>query len=132
VVIGLTGAPLLNDASSARGLMHRVAARLAPSDELALVAWKEQNLLMADRRARTFGFKRAPAHQWRDALAWQRERPARWILIDEAAMPACVDRSLAEDVGRSNRRSWWLVPASAGVACSSLNPSVGKRGAGGT
>lgn len=117
VVVGLVGAPLLNDASSARGLMQRVASRLAPHDELALVAWKEQVLLMADRPARTFGFKRAPAAQWRDAAAWQAQAPARrWILLEDVAMPACVDRAQAVDVGRSNRRGWWLVPARA-VRC---------------
>ncbi|TCZ84338.1 glycosyltransferase family 39 protein [Lysobacter sp. N42] len=117
VLVGLVGAPLLNDASSARGLMQRVGRHLPPGDELALVAWKEQLALMADRPVRTFGFRREPASQWRDALAWQAADPARrWILVEDVAMPACVDRRLALDMGRSNRRGWWLLPARA-VRC---------------
>jgi 4-amino-4-deoxy-L-arabinose transferase-like glycosyltransferase len=117
-IVGLVGAPLLNDASSARGLMRRVASHLAPHDELALVAWKEQVLLMADRRAETFGFRRDSNAQWADALAWQGAAPAgRWILVDAAALAPCVDRARAIDVGRSNRRGWWLVPAAATSAC---------------
>ena len=118
VLVGLVGAPLLNDASSARGLMQRAAQRLAPADELALVAWKEQMLLMADRPARTFGFKRDAAGQLGDALAWQRVAPARrWILMEDTALVACIDRAQAIDVGSSNRREWWLVPAAATSRC---------------
>ena len=51
----LIGYPLLNDASSSRGLMQAVGQRIGPQAELALVAWKEQNLLMADRPARVAG-----------------------------------------------------------------------------
>lgn len=132
VVLGLVGAPLLNDASSARGLMRRVEQRLARGDELALVAWKEQNLLMAPRPARTFGFKRDVDGQLRDALDWQHRAPAqRWILIDAAALPACVDRRAAFDAGRSNRRGWWLLPARATAACRALSlrapsPAAGR------
>jgi hypothetical protein len=98
--------------------MRRVASHLAPHDELALVAWKEQVLLMADRRAETFGFRRDSNAQWADALAWQGAAPAgRWILVDAAALAPCVDRARAIDVGRSNRRGWWLVPAAATSAC---------------
>lgn len=118
ILWGLAGAPMLNDASSARALMLRVADRLAPQDALALVAWKEQLLLMSDRPARTFGFKRAPGEQLADALAWQRVEPARrWILIEADAMPPCVERRRAVDAGRSNRRGWWLLPAAATARC---------------
>lgn len=118
VITGLAVQPLLNDASSARGLMQRAAGYMRPGDELALVAWKEQNLLMADRPARTFGFRRDAAAQLRDALAWQRQAPAtRWIMLEDTALPACVDATRAIDVGHSNRREWWLLPAPAASAC---------------
>lgn len=114
VGFGLVGAPLLNDASSARGLMTRVGTRIGPEAELGLVAWKEQNLLMADRPAATFGFLRPPAAQLRSALAWQSQAPQRrWLLIEATALDACIDRTRAERVGVANRREWWLVPAAA-------------------
>ncbi|GAB6195209.1 ArnT family glycosyltransferase [Lysobacter xanthus] len=118
LLIGLAAQPLLNDASSARGVMQRAEARLAPTDELGLVAWKEQNLLMAQRPARTFGFKRMPAEQFADALAWQRAVPSRrWLMLEDDALPSCIDRRLAVFVGHSNRREWWLLPPVASSAC---------------
>lgn len=117
VAFGLIGYPLVNDASSARALMQRVGSRIGPAAELGLVAWKEQNLLMADRPATTFGFSRPPAAQWADAINWQRQAPAtRWLLVDAAARGRCVDATGALDMGVANRRRWWLVPAAA-VAC---------------
>jgi 4-amino-4-deoxy-L-arabinose transferase-like glycosyltransferase len=114
---GLIGYPLLNDASSARGVMVRTGAHIGADAELGLVGWKEQNLLMADRTARTFGFKREPAAQLRSARAWQAQAPARrWLQVEGDALEACVDRARAIDRGVSNRREWWLLPAAASVA----------------
>jgi len=118
VGFGLLGYPLFNDASSSRGLMSRVGHRIGPDAQLALVGWKEQNLLMADRPARTFGFLRPAAEQHRAALAWQASDPARrWLLVEEAAIDTCVDRAQAVDMGTANRRGWWLLPGAATAAC---------------
>jgi 4-amino-4-deoxy-L-arabinose transferase-like glycosyltransferase len=116
VLYGLLSYPLLNDSSSARGLMTGVDRRLPADAQLGLVAWREQNLLMAQRPVATFGF-RVPWHeQLRQAIAWQGEVPQRrWLLVQEPALSQCIDRARAEFAGRSNRRAWWLVPATAVV-----------------
>ncbi|WP_166636878.1 ArnT family glycosyltransferase [Cognatilysobacter terrigena] len=136
LLVGLAAQPLLNDASSARGLMQRAAHIVGPTDEFALVAWKEQNLLMADRPARTFGFVRDPALQLRDALVWQREAPSRrWILLEDDALASCIDRARATFVGHSNRREWWLVPSDAAARCAAkpvVSPAAAVPEAGGT
>jgi 4-amino-4-deoxy-L-arabinose transferase-like glycosyltransferase len=117
VLFGLVGYPLLNESSSARGLMRTVGQRIGPEAELGLVAWKEQNLLMADRPAATFGFKRPHAEQLAQALAWQHAAPQRrWLLVQEPALSDCIDRARAQFIGRANRRQWWLVPQAAVVA----------------
>ncbi|WP_349985912.1 ArnT family glycosyltransferase [Stenotrophomonas sp. WHRI 8082] len=114
VLYSLVGYPHLNDSSSARGLMHRVGERIGVDAELGLVAWKEQNLLMADRPAATFGFQKKWDLQLREGVAWQAQAPAtRWLLVQEDALLACVDRSRAELAGIANRRRWWLVRAEA-------------------
>nr|WP_187770800.1 hypothetical protein [Lysobacter lacus] len=118
LLVGLVAQPLLNDASSARGVMQRAAMNMRPTDELALVAWKEQNLLMADRPARTFGFTRDVAAQFADALAWQRAAPTqRWLMLEDDALAPCIDRRAGIFVGHSNRREWWLLPLVASAAC---------------
>ena len=119
VLYSLVGAPLLNDGSSSRGLMREVGAAIGAQAELGLVGWREQQLLMADRPAVDFGFKRDPGLQFADALAWQRgNAAARWLLVEGSVMPACVDRARARDMGNANRRDWWLFRADATHACS--------------
>jgi len=118
VLYGVAAYPLLNDSSSARGLMVQAGQRLGPDAELGLVAWKEQNLLMADRPAATFGFVTPWKEQFVRGMQWQAQAPQRrWLMVQDAALPACVDRTRAEPVGLANRRAWWLVPATATAAC---------------
>src|SRR5262249_25616014 len=73
--------PLLNDSSSAAGLMRRAGEIVGPQAALGLVAWKEQNLLHADRRAVEFGFTRPWHEQLGAAIRWQEAESAstpRW------------------------------------------------------
>jgi 4-amino-4-deoxy-L-arabinose transferase-like glycosyltransferase len=106
--------PLLNDSSSAAGVMRRTGDIVGGDDELALVAWKEQNLLMADRHAIDFGFVKPWHAQLADAIRWQESAPAqRWIFILSGTMAPCVDPAKATYVGHANRREWWLFRADA-------------------
>ncbi len=114
VLYSLVGYPLLNDSSSARGLMQQVGTQIGADAELGLVAWKEQNLLMADRPAATFGFQKKWDAQLREGVDWLAQAPdRRWLLVQEDALLACVDRHRAEMAGIANRRRWWLVRAGA-------------------
>jgi len=106
---GLWASPLLNDSSSARGLMRQAGAAIGPDAELALVAWKEQNLLLADRKVVEFGFVKPVHLQLGEAIRWQEAKPdARWIFILADAMAPCIDQAKARYVGHANRREWWL------------------------
>jgi hypothetical protein len=94
--------------------MHAVGVRIGVQGELGLVAWKEQNLLMADRPAADFGFTRPWREQLSAAIRWQQAAPAqRWILLPDTALDPCILRSRAVDVGMSNRIDWWLFRADA-------------------
>ena len=119
VLYSLVGAPLLNDGSSSRGLMREVGAALGADAQLGLVGWREQQLLMADRPAKDFGFKRDPKLQFADGLKWQRQAPSspRWLLVEGATLPACVDKPMSRNMGNANRREWWLLPERATRAC---------------
>ncbi|MFT4246567.1 MAG: glycosyltransferase family 39 protein [Pseudomonas sp.] len=111
---GLAVYPVLNDFSSARAVMRQAVDMIPADAELGLVAWKEQNLLMAPRPVETFGFRVQWEDQLRRGVAWQAQRPGRrWLLVQEAALLKCVDRSRSREVGVANRRGWWLVPAAA-------------------
>lgn len=118
VLYSLVGAPLLNDGSSSRGLMRNVGLAIGADAQLGLVGWREQQLLMADRPATDFGFKRDVKLQFADALRWQRQQPhARWLLVEGSALQDCVDKPSAHDMGVANGRRWWLLQAEAAAAC---------------
>ncbi len=119
VLYSLVGAPLLNDGSSSRGLMRAVGQAIGPTAQLGLVGWREQQMLMADRPAADFGFKREISAQFADALTWQRAQPTtRWLLLVEGnSLPTCVVQTNARDMGIANGRRWWLLPANATQAC---------------
>jgi 4-amino-4-deoxy-L-arabinose transferase-like glycosyltransferase len=122
VLYGLLAYPLLDASSSSRDLMHDARLRIGPAAELGLVAWKEQNLLMAEGPVRTFGFRRAPQDQLRAAVAWQAQAPAaRWLMVQDTALSPCVDKAGAVALGAANRREWSLLPATATVCCAAAN-----------
>ncbi|MBN8726214.1 MAG: glycosyltransferase family 39 protein [Xanthomonadales bacterium] len=106
--------PLLNAERSAAGIMRRADVAIGPDAELGLVAWKEQNMLMADRPVQDFGFKRPWPAQFAAAVQWQAEAPAsRWLFAQAPATGGCVERGKVIDLGRANRRDWWLFRADA-------------------
>jgi 4-amino-4-deoxy-L-arabinose transferase-like glycosyltransferase len=114
VVWGVWAYPLLNDSSSSAGLMANARVHLGSQDEIGLVDWKEQNMLMLDQPATDFGFSTPTSQQFTRAAQWQATAPAtRWLFVQEPAMGHCVNRDKAIDVGHANRRNWWLFKADA-------------------
>jgi 4-amino-4-deoxy-L-arabinose transferase-like glycosyltransferase len=109
IVWGVGIAPRLNDSVSAAEVMRAADAIAGGSDEIALVAWKEQNLLMSPRPLKDFGFRREPAGQFERATAWLAEAPdRRWIFAQGDVVQACVERDRVRVAGWSNRRQWWM------------------------
>jgi len=124
---GLWAYPLLNDSSSAAALMQDVRARVPADEELGLVAWKEQNLLMLDRPATDFGFTVPWHEQYAAAVKWQAQAPAhRWLFALDGVMDKCVDRSKAISLGHANRREWWLFKADAVIPGCTPNEEVDR------
>ncbi|HEX5959768.1 MAG TPA: glycosyltransferase family 39 protein [Rhodanobacteraceae bacterium] len=132
---GLVAYPLLNGYSSSRAVMTRTAELVPADDPIALVAWKEQNLLMLDVLGRdtvTFGFKLAWHVQLQRALAWQAADPAhRWIFAYGKVLAPCVRMRDAIHVGHANRREWYLFARNAVVpgCVPSKNDDAGQFGA---
>ncbi|WP_266159500.1 ArnT family glycosyltransferase [Dyella silvatica] len=114
LVWSLWAYPLLNDSSSSAGLMRDVRAKLGPQDEVGLIDWTEQNLLMLERPAQDFGFKRPVPAQYAAGVQWQALAPAtRWLFAQDSSFGNCVQRGKAIDLGYANRRQWWLFKADA-------------------
>ena len=116
LVWGLWASPLLNDANSAVGVMRRAGQIAGPQAQIGMVGWKEQNLLMADRPVKDFGFRKPTELQFTEAVAWLAQAPQeRWIFGLREAVTACVDRSKVTVVGYANRRQWWMFRSDAVV-----------------
>ncbi|MGH8158852.1 MAG: ArnT family glycosyltransferase [Rhodanobacter sp.] len=113
---GLWGYPMLNGDRSARDVMLHARAIAGPDATIGLLAWKEQNLLMAQGPVAEFGFLKPWPQQYADAIGWLQQDPAhRWIFSLDDAMGTCVDRHHAIHVGHANRREWWMFKADAVV-----------------
>jgi 4-amino-4-deoxy-L-arabinose transferase-like glycosyltransferase len=113
-VYGLWGYPMLNGDRSARDVMVRARAIAGPDASIGLLAWKEQNLLMAQGPVAEFGFLEPWPQQYADAIAWLQAEPAhRWVFSLDEAMGRCVDRQRATYVGHANRREWWMFQSAA-------------------
>ncbi len=132
IVYGFGAYPLLDRARSARGVMQDAGAVIGAQAELGLVAWKEQNLLQADRRVSEFGFKQPAATQRAEARTWQLEQPQRrWLLIDAEDLGDCIDPARTRVVGVANRREWRLFRADAWRAgCAEPNADTAHGSAG--
>jgi 4-amino-4-deoxy-L-arabinose transferase-like glycosyltransferase len=116
ILYGVWGYPMLNGDRSARDVMLQARAIAGPGTTIGLLAWKEQNLLMAQGPVTEFGFLKPWPQQYADAIAWQRQAPAqRWIFSLDQAMGRCVDRHRAIHVGHANGREWWMFKADAAV-----------------
>lgn len=120
LLYSLVAFPVLDRHSSPRQMMADVGRLIGPDAELAAVAWREQQLLLADRPVQTFGFGPQPSGgapwpaQWAAASDWlSQPGTTRWILSLDEALPDCVDRARVLAAGISNRRSWSIVPAGA-------------------
>lgn len=113
-VYGLGLMPALDPYSSAARLMQRVGQRIGPEAELGMLAWREQNMLQADRPVTDFGFKASWQQQWAKAGPWLAHAPERrWLFVLKQAVPACIDPAQRIDIGESNRNQWQLVPGTA-------------------
>ena len=111
---GLAAVPLLNNSVTSANVMRRADRIAGPDSEIALVAWKEQNLLMSPRPLTDFGFSASFDEQFAKALRWQAEAPERrWLFAQRTAVQACVDAGKVQSVGRSNRVEWWMFKADA-------------------
>jgi 4-amino-4-deoxy-L-arabinose transferase-like glycosyltransferase len=107
---GFWGFPLFDAYNSARGVMHRAGQLIGPQAELGLVAWREQNLLQADRKVAEFGFKKPAKEQLQSGIAWLAAAPGkRWLLADAQYLYDCVQAGAATPAGTANRRDWVLL-----------------------
>jgi 4-amino-4-deoxy-L-arabinose transferase-like glycosyltransferase len=126
---GLVATPILDPSSSARRIMQAARAAAGPHATIALVGWKEQNLLQAVGPTVDFGFRRETSAQLGSALAWMRADPARRrVFLSQPAQRSCFvgEPGDALEIGNANRRRWFLANARA-IGADCLDPEWAER-----
>jgi len=111
--------PRIDADRSGRAFMARVEEATVGIAELGLVGAKEQYLLQLRRPSTNFGHARwrEDAAEAADASAWLVARPGRALLINRTALEACFKGASAVDMGRENRKHWFLVTGRADPGC---------------
>ncbi len=112
--------PVLDGASSSKDIMTSARNSAGANVTIGLVDWKEQNLLQATGPTTDFGFLESPATQLQKGAIWLKTSPdERRLLVQSSKHTGCIDFKNADAVslGNANRRSWWLIGASAIAAC---------------
>ncbi|KAF1724995.1 ArnT family glycosyltransferase [Pseudoxanthomonas japonensis] len=116
ITYGVGLMPALSPDSSAKALMQRVETTIDLDAELAMLGWREQHLLQAERPVTEFGFKKPWVEQWQQAHAWLLQNPTRrWLFLRKEAIGPCLDPTQVIDIGASNRRAWILAPGTAWI-----------------
>ena len=116
ITYGVGLMPALSPDSSAKALMQRVETTIDLDAELAMLGWREQHLLQAERSVTEFGFKKPWVEQWQQAHAWLLQDPTRrWLFLRKEAIGPCLDPTQVIDIGASNRRAWILAPGTAWI-----------------
>jgi len=129
LVTGWWVQPLLNPMRSAAPFMTRIGELAGPEGEIALVQWKEQFVLHADRPVRHFGYFREDVEQEaREAAAWLLGAPRRLAVLPRESLPPCFDASRCIELGQRHRREWLAAGADAVTpACGGPVPGAAPR-----
>jgi hypothetical protein len=105
---------------SAAPLMARIGAAIGPQGALALVQWKEQFVLHADRPVTHFGYFREDAEgEAREAAAWVAAAADRFVLLPRESLAPAFAADRCVDLGQRHRRYWYLCSAPSLVAAQS-------------
>jgi 4-amino-4-deoxy-L-arabinose transferase-like glycosyltransferase len=118
IVLGFWISPMIDSSRSGEKLVGLLEQKLAPGDEVGLVAWKEQFLLYVTRPVTVFGHRRFDDEQEiNDAVLWLEGGASRRLLIGEDNRKRCfAGKGLF--VGSGHGDEWYLVtPAEADPAC---------------
>jgi len=116
IVLGLWISPSIDGVRSGERLIIAMESKLAMSDEVGMVAWKEQFLLYTQLPVTVFGHRRFDDEQelW-DGVTWLEASPSRRLFVDEQNRDRCF-AGKGTFVGHAHRENWYLVGGGDAVA----------------
>jgi 4-amino-4-deoxy-L-arabinose transferase-like glycosyltransferase len=130
LIVTFTVYPQINAARSGELFVTQLETLADPSNELGLLAYKEQFLLYLDRPSVNFGHSRwreGPLEAY-DAARWLNAGINRQLLVSERALEPCFGGSPQKiEVGRTARERWFLVSAPAAADCAANGSDASVR-----
>lgn len=110
---GWWGYPLLDPVRSGAVLMEEVEEQLAPGSELAILAWREQMVLHAQRPITHWGYAHrewdlTSGAQMLEASSWLNEGEGRFALVPQAWLDPCFTAEGAVSLGTWSGFTWML------------------------
>lgn len=115
------GYALLDPVRSAEQLMTKAEQHLGPHSELAVIGFREQQLLQAKRDIMHWSYHLDPASQAADGARWLKERNDRYLLLADAVSSSCFGEGAGVWLGYRHRKDWRLLANSdigQGAVCS--------------
>jgi 4-amino-4-deoxy-L-arabinose transferase-like glycosyltransferase len=109
LLLSTAGYLLLDPVRSAEQLMREVASHLEPDSELAIIKFREQQLLQADRPVVHWRYYDDVADQMADAVAWLQEGQGRYLLVPEGPLSSCLPADTGQWIGFRHGRDWRLL-----------------------
>lgn len=101
--------PLFNPSRSPASFMKELGGRLGPHRELAMINFKEQFILHADRPVTHFGYHLADRNQEIAAARWLREKEGRSMMAPKENLSQCFFIEKADSLGLRHGSEWYIV-----------------------
>lgn len=116
LLYGSWGYSLMDTIRSPHNMMSQVAEQIG-SDRLAMVEFREQYFLNADRSITHFGYHTPIGNQIAKAIQWLQTDPkVRWLLIPKRYAQQCFNIEGKTIVAHQHRRDWLLLESADVVA----------------
>ncbi|WP_137167913.1 ArnT family glycosyltransferase [Salinimonas lutimaris] len=110
---GLLVFPQMQSVRTPFNVLEQMQARVPLNNQVAILFWKGQYLLYAERPLYHAGFN-TPADISEGAIwQWAGQQPDRWVLVPATVTLQCFDTTQAISVGTAHREDWLLLPPDA-------------------
>ncbi len=119
--------PRIDATRSGAGIIHTATSALGPGESLGFAGWKAQFLLQWNRPAVHFGYRRSDDEaESREAAAWLSQAAGYRLLLPEALVEPCFDRSQVLPLGIAHRERWLLAKPSSVVPGCAARPATAE------
>ncbi|RDV26860.1 glycosyltransferase family 39 protein [Alteromonas aestuariivivens] len=120
------GYALLQPFRTPVNVLQAAAERVSEQADIAIIDFRSQYLLYADRPLVHFGFHTSSEQAQQLAWLWISAEPERWLMAPESAALPCFDLHKGIYLGVAHRQSWYLYSAASALPSCASAPAKGN------